>query len=43
MSLEWNYGPGFEAEFFDEYEIDPDDERIAYYRARWEEQASQPR
>ena len=43
MSLDWNYGPGFEAEFFDEYEIDPDEERIAYYRARWEEQAGLPR
>jgi kanamycin kinase len=35
MSLEWNYGPGFDAEFFDEYEIEPDDERIDFYRARW--------
>ena len=35
MSLGWNYGPGFEAEFFDEYEIDEDDERLEYYRASW--------
>lgn len=36
MSLELNYGPGLDAEFFDEYEIDPDEERIAYYRQCWE-------
>lgn len=35
MSLERNYGPGFDAEFFDEYEVDPDDERLAYYRASY--------
>lgn len=43
MSLEANFGPGFDAEFFDEYEIDPDEERLGYYRARWDEQASRPR
>ena len=39
MSLEWNYGPGFEAEFFDEYEIEADDEKLEYYRARWAEES----
>ncbi len=37
MSLEWNFEPGLEAELFDAYGIDADDERIAYYRTRWEQ------
>ena len=36
MSLEWNFEPGLEAEFFDAYEIEPDEERMAYYRQLWE-------
>ncbi|WP_402468897.1 phosphotransferase [Isoptericola aurantiacus] len=32
MSLGWNYGDGYEAEFFDAYGITPDAERIAFYR-----------
>lgn len=39
MSLSWNYGPGFDAEFFDEYEIEADEERLEYYRARWAEES----
>ena len=35
MSLGWNYGDGWEAEFFDAYGIDPDADRIAYYRDLW--------
>ncbi|WP_243075385.1 aminoglycoside 3'-phosphotransferase [Microbacterium sp. SS28] len=35
MSLEWNYGPGWEAGFFAAYGIAPDAERIAYYRELW--------
>lgn len=35
MSLDWNYGEGHQAEFFDAYGIDPDDERIRYYRELW--------
>jgi kanamycin kinase len=31
-SLEWNYGPGFDGILYDAYGIDPDPERIAYYR-----------
>lgn len=36
MSLGWNFGDGHEHAFFAEYGIDPDPERIAYYRALWD-------
>lgn len=39
MSLEWNYEAGLEAELLDAYGVDSDDERIAYYRGRWNDQA----
>ncbi|MFH8251308.1 phosphotransferase [Microbacterium sp. B2969] len=35
MSLEWNYGPGWEGAFFSAYGIEPDPARIAYYRELW--------
>ena len=35
MSLEWNYGPGWEPAFYEAYGIDPDPVRIDYYRALW--------
>ena len=35
MSLDWNFGEGHQAEFFDAYGVDPDEERIGYYRALW--------
>jgi kanamycin kinase len=35
MSLEWNYGPGWEPCFFDAYGAEPDDARIAYFRRLW--------
>ena len=35
MSLDWNFGEGHQDEFFDAYEIEPDLERIAYYRRLW--------
>lgn len=35
MSLDWNFGPGHQDEFFDAYGIAPDPERIRYYRALW--------
>ena len=35
MSLEWNYGPGFESLFFGAYGIEPDPVRVAYYCALW--------
>ena len=36
MSLGWNFGEGWEGLFFEEYDIAPDAERIAYYRALWD-------
>lgn len=35
MSLDWNFGEGHHAEFFDAYGIEPDEVRIRYYRALW--------
>jgi kanamycin kinase len=35
LSLDWNFGEGHQAELFDAYGIDPDEERIRYYRALW--------
>ncbi|MCK9796000.1 aminoglycoside 3'-phosphotransferase [Isoptericola sp. 4D.3] len=35
-SLEWNYGDGYEPAFFDAYGIEPDAERIAFYRRLWD-------
>ncbi len=35
MSLEWNFGPGWDAEFFAAYGIEPDPVRQAFYRALW--------
>ena len=36
MSLDWNFGTGHQREFFDSYGIEPDEQRISYYRALWE-------
>jgi kanamycin kinase len=36
LSLDWNFGEGHQAELFDAYGIEPDEERIRYYRALWE-------
>jgi kanamycin kinase len=36
MSLEWNYGPGWESVYLDAYGIDADPERTAWYRAFWD-------
>ncbi|MFT3889613.1 MAG: hypothetical protein QM713_15830 [Arachnia sp.] len=36
-SLEWNYGPGHDAAFWDGYGIAPDWDRIAHYRHLWGE------
>ena len=36
MSLDWNYGPGWQPTFYDAYGIEPDEERIRYYRAAWD-------
>jgi kanamycin kinase len=35
LSLEWNYGAGFEDMFFAAYGIERDEERISWYRAAW--------
>ncbi|MET0303281.1 MAG: aminoglycoside 3'-phosphotransferase [Microbacteriaceae bacterium] len=35
MSLDWNYGPGWQATFFADYGIEPDPARIDYYRRLW--------
>lgn len=36
LSLDWNFGEGHQAELFGAYGIEPDEERITYYRALWE-------
>lgn len=36
LSLDWNFGEGHQSELFDSYGIEPDEERIRYYRALWE-------
>ena len=35
MSTEWNYGPGWEAHLLAAYGIEPDPERMDYYRKLW--------
>lgn len=35
MSLDWNFGAGHQAQFFDAYGIAPDADRIRYYRSLW--------
>jgi kanamycin kinase len=35
LSLDWNFGEGHQNELFDAYGIEPDEERIRYYRALW--------
>jgi aminoglycoside phosphotransferase len=35
-STEWNYGPGWQAPLLDAYGIDPDPDRISYYRLLWD-------
>ncbi|MGN6205627.1 phosphotransferase [Humibacter sp.] len=35
-STEWNYGPGYDALYYEAYGVEPDQERIAYYRALWD-------
>lgn len=36
MSLDWNFGEGHQGELFAAYGIEPDEERIAWYRALWD-------
>lgn len=35
-SLEWNYGGGWDAAFFEAYGVAEDSERMAYYRRLWD-------
>jgi kanamycin kinase len=35
LSLDWNFGEGHQDELFHEYGIEPDEERLRYYRALW--------
>jgi len=35
LRLDWNYGPGCQSTFFAAYGIEPDERRLAYYRALW--------
>ncbi|GAA1574629.1 phosphotransferase [Streptomyces globosus] len=35
-STQWNYGPGWEDPLLDAYGVEPDRERIMYYRLLWE-------
>lgn len=35
MSTEWNYGPGWEDALLAAYGVEPDPERLAYYRDLW--------
>ncbi|WP_460522482.1 phosphotransferase [Humibacter antri] len=35
-STEWNYGAGYDALYYEAYGVEPDEERIAYYRALWD-------
>jgi kanamycin kinase len=36
MSTEWNYGLGWCDLYYESYGVEPDDERIAFYRALWD-------
>ncbi|MFJ4167156.1 phosphotransferase [Microbacterium sp. NPDC089698] len=36
MSTEWNYGPGYEDLLIEAYGLEPDRERLAYYRDLWD-------
>jgi kanamycin kinase len=35
MSTEWNYGPGWEDALIEAYGVEPDRERLSYYRELW--------
>lgn len=35
MSTEWNYGPGWEDALIEAYGVEPDRERVTYYRDLW--------
>jgi len=35
MSTEWNFGPGWEDALIEAYGVEPDRERLAFYRDLW--------
>ena len=35
LSLDWNYGPGHQPAVFEAYGVEPDEQRIRYYRRLW--------
>ncbi|WP_136520666.1 aminoglycoside 3'-phosphotransferase [Cellulomonas telluris] len=35
-SIDWNHGPGYDRHVYDGYGIEPDPDRIAYYRLLWD-------
>ncbi len=35
LSLDWNFGEGYQKDLFDAYGVEPDVERIRYYRELW--------
>lgn len=39
MSLDWNFGVGHQDEFFAAYRVEPDVERIRYYRELWHQES----
>lgn len=39
LSLDWNFGEGHQDELFAAYGTTPDPQRIAYYRALWEQES----
>jgi kanamycin kinase len=39
LSLDWNFGEGHQQELFDAYGIEPDEDRIRFYRALWEQES----
>lgn len=39
LSLDWNFGEGHQQDLFDAYGIEPDETRIRYYRALWEQES----
>lgn len=36
LSMQWNFGPGFEQDIYSGYGIEPDQEKISFYRRVWD-------
>lgn len=39
LSLDWNFGEGHQHELYEAYGIEPDEERIRFYRRLWTEES----